>query len=56
MVRTDNFEEQEEWEFDKILDCGQKEGNYHWEYLIKWKTGDLSWEPVSHVIDCETRL
>lgn len=35
MVRTDGFEEDEQYQFEKILDYGQAENNRR-NYLVKW--------------------
>ncbi|KAJ4364315.1 hypothetical protein N0V85_009292 [Neurospora sp. IMI 360204] len=57
MIRTDNHEEREEWDFEKLIDCAQLGGNHHWYYQVKWKGDNQpTWEPKDHVIDCEEML
>lgn len=53
MIRMDDQEKYEEWAFKKFIDCVQLGGNLYWYYYVKWKIGNLIWEPVSNVIDCE---
>lgn len=52
MVRTDGFQEEQQYEFDNVLDYGKAE-NGRSQYLVKW-TGyeEPSWQPVSDLKGC----
>eukprot|EP00092_Neocalanus_flemingeri_P091407 GFUD01115873.1.p1 GENE.GFUD01115873.1~~GFUD01115873.1.p1 ORF type:complete len:429 (+),score=113.51 GFUD01115873.1:193-1287(+) len=43
-----------ELEVEKILSRRRNGGD--WEFKVLWKAGDISWEPKSHLINCEDLL
>jgi hypothetical protein len=55
VVRNDDDEETEEWEFESILDCG-KADNGRWQYLVKWVGYEPSWQPATDLRGCDDAI
>lgn len=56
MVRTDGFTEEQQYEFEEILDYGQAE-NGRWNYLVQWAGhADPTWQPASDLKGCDDDL
>lgn len=56
MVRTDGFTEEQQYEFEEILDYGQAE-NGRWNYLVQWVGhADPTWQPASDLKGCDDDL